>query len=472
MTDAFDLKAVQGDAHFLNRGFTGRGPCAEFRDHRVIVHADLAAFIDAGIVAHDAVVAHVFFGRTIAGQATDRGQEVAIGVFGIQTVFNRPAVDFHIVLRDRQGLAIGDADHLFHEVDTGDQLGHGVFHLQTGVHFEEVEVLVAIHDEFDRTGTGVPNGLGQCDGLFAHGLAGGLIKERRRGLFDDLLVPALNRAFALIQIDAVAMCVAQDLNFDVARLGDEFLDKDTVVAKAVCRLVLGRLEPFAGLVVVPCDAHALTAAPGRGLDHHRIADFVADLDGLIGVLNQPHVARNGRHVGVLGNFLGRDLVAHGFNRAFGRADKGHASGLKRLGELAVFRQETIAGVHRLGAGFADRLHDLVDHDIGLVGRRRADVIGLIRHFHMQRVLVRIRIDRNRFDTHFTGCFDNTARDFAAVRDQDLVEHYPSLPSLGRARPGQTKANKRPPGRHAPMAQFHTKPRAVTRSLVDVLVTQP
>jgi hypothetical protein len=47
--------------------------------------------------------------------------------------------------------------------------------------------------------------------------------------------------------------------------------------------------------------------------------------------------------------------------------KGDARRLKRLGEFHVLGQEAIAGMDGLGAGLADRLHDLVDDDIGLVG---------------------------------------------------------------------------------------------------------
>jgi hypothetical protein len=41
-----------------------------------------------------------------------------------------------------------------------------------------------------------------------------------------------------------------------------------------------RSKAFARLGVVPGDAHALAAAAGRGLDHHRIADLAADLHRL------------------------------------------------------------------------------------------------------------------------------------------------------------------------------------------------
>ena len=54
----------------------------------------------------------------------------------------------------------------------------------------------------------------------------------RRRLLDDLLVAALDRAFALAQVDDVAVLVAEHLDLDVARVLDELLDEDAVVAEA------------------------------------------------------------------------------------------------------------------------------------------------------------------------------------------------------------------------------------------------
>ena len=56
------------------------------------------------------------------------------------------------------------------------------------------------------------------------------------------------------------MTVAKDLNFDVTWLGDELLDEDTVIAKAVGRFILGRLEPLASLRIIPSNAHTFTTA--------------------------------------------------------------------------------------------------------------------------------------------------------------------------------------------------------------------
>ena len=61
--------------------------------------------------------------------------------------------------------------------------------------------------------------------------AGRFVEQRARRFLDDLLVAALDRAFALAQMDDMAVLVAQHLDLDVARIGDEFLDEDAVVAE-------------------------------------------------------------------------------------------------------------------------------------------------------------------------------------------------------------------------------------------------
>ena len=79
----------------------------------------------------------------------------------------------------------------------------------------------------------------------------------------------------------------------------------------------------------------------------------------------------------------------------------------------------------IGTRLADRIEDLVDHDIGLVRRCRADMHGLIGHFHMQRVAVCIRIDGDGLDAHLAGSLDDPAGDFTTIGDKDFLDHGPS-----------------------------------------------
>ena len=53
---------------------------------------------------------------------------------------------------------------------------------------------------------------------------------------------------------------------------------------------------------------------------------------------------------------------------------------------------------------------------------------LIRHFDMQGIAVRVRIDRNGLNTHLAGRLNHAASDFTAIGDQDFLEHTP-FPSV-------------------------------------------
>ena len=222
------------------------------------------------------------------------------------------------------------------------------------------------------------------------------------------------------------MAVAKNLNFDMAWLSYEFLNKNTVIAKRVSCLVLGRLEPLAGLRIIPRNAHALTATTGRGLDHHRITNLIGNFDRVIRILDQTHVTGDRRNTSVLGNLLRGNLVPHLLNRANWGANKGNALSGQGLCEFCIFGQETISGVNSLSSRGFDRLHHLIDNDIRLVGWGRANVDCFIRHLHMQSLLIGIRIDGDSANAHFAGSFDNTTGDLATVGDQDFVEHVMSF----------------------------------------------
>ena len=87
-------------------------------------------------------------------------------------------------------------------------------------------------DEFDRAGAVVADRFGERDRLLAHLRPRRRVEQRARRFLDDFLIAPLDRAFALAEIDDVAVLVAEHLDFDVARIGDEFLDENAIVAEA------------------------------------------------------------------------------------------------------------------------------------------------------------------------------------------------------------------------------------------------
>ena len=62
------------------------------------------------------------------------------------------------------GLAHGHEELQPDEVRPGDHLGHGVFHLEAGVHLDEVEAALLVHQELHGAGVHVPGGLGDGHG--------------------------------------------------------------------------------------------------------------------------------------------------------------------------------------------------------------------------------------------------------------------------------------------------------------------
>src|ERR1700742_272321 len=110
--------------------------------------------------------------------------------------------------------------------------------LQPRIHFDEENIL-AVGDEFDRPGSDIGDRSRRlaCGGTYRIALR--TIERRRWGLLDHLLMPPLQRAFALEQRQQIAVAVADDLHFDVPWILDEFFDQHAVVAEGRLGLTLG-----------------------------------------------------------------------------------------------------------------------------------------------------------------------------------------------------------------------------------------
>src|SRR4029450_7581896 len=61
--------------------------------------------------------------------------------------------------------------------------------------------------------------------------------------------------------------------------------------------------------------------------------------------------------------------------------------------------------------------------IAVCGGGRADAEVLVREANVQRVLVGLRIDRDRLDAEFPARIDDAKGDLTTVRDQNLFEHF-------------------------------------------------
>ena len=107
-----------------------------------------------------------------------------------------------------KGQTGGDAKLLTHQIHAGDHLRDAVLHLNPGVHLHKVEMLpVAVQQKFHGASALVVDGLRRFHGGPAH-----LLPQLRRqapggGLLNELLVPALDGAVPVSQMDDVALPV-------------------------------------------------------------------------------------------------------------------------------------------------------------------------------------------------------------------------------------------------------------------------
>src|SRR4029079_5394245 len=261
VAEAVDGESVKRVAHMLDRGEPFRRMGDELRDHRVVIDADLATLLDAGVEPRGDAVLGAERRRLVAHQPPGRRQEVPRRILGIDAGLDGRAGQLHILLLDGELLASGDLEHLLDEVEPGDKLGDGMLDLKPGIHLEEIEIALLVDDELDGPRRIVADRFGKRYRLSTHRRARLGVDERARRLLYDLLVPSLYRAFALAEVDDVAVLVAEHLDLDMARLLDIFLDENAVVAEARTCFGLGRGEALLHFFAAVGDAHAFATAP-------------------------------------------------------------------------------------------------------------------------------------------------------------------------------------------------------------------
>ena len=340
-----------------------------------------------------------------------------------------------VALCERQLLACGHQQLRLDQVDAGDHLGDRVFDLDTRVHLDEVELVILVQ-ELEGAGAAIAHGAAGIDAAFAHLLA--LLGRQARGrcFFDDLLVAALHRAVALTQVHHVAVVVADDLKLDVPRLLEKLFHVDGAVAKGGQRLLLGHGDGIEQCGFGMHHAHAASTTAARGLDDDRVADVAGDLDVEVGIGAQRTVrAGHAGHAGFFHGAYGRDLVTHQADGLGLGADEYKAALFDAFGKVGVLGQKAIAGVdgHRVGdlGGTDDGRHVQVAQRRG----RRPYAHRLVGQQHVLEVVVGRGVHGDSLDVEFATGPQDAQGNFAAIGDNDFVEHGCSAPAYSTTNSG-------------------------------------
>ena len=147
--------------------------------------------------------------------------------------------------------------------------------LEARIHLQEPGfVLPLLVDELDGPEVVIGDRPGERDALRKQRGAHALGQVRRRRLFYQLLMVALDRAVALEKMDDVSMGVSGDLHLEMARPEQKLLEEQGGIAEGRLDLSPREIEGGREIAAGHDAPHALAPAAGGGFDHHRIADAI------------------------------------------------------------------------------------------------------------------------------------------------------------------------------------------------------
>src|SRR5712691_2318995 len=285
---ASNLVSLDASSHPFDRVASVPTVDDQFCNQRVIVRWDDRARRDAAVDPH--ARADRF---AIADDATGRRKEIADWILGIDAAFNRVPVAGQFILRDLEAIPRGDPDLLPHQVHPGHRFRNRMLDLEPGVHLVE-RVAAVVQQELDRARIAIPEaaqsphrGVDQA-GTEASSHRG------RRGLLDELLVPALDAALPLDEPDALPG-IEQDLHLHVPGPTEVLLHEKIGIFEVRECDTAGRLERRRDLRRSIDPRHPNPTAARSRLEEHRVPEFGGDRSGFLDRLERSVYAGRDRH---------------------------------------------------------------------------------------------------------------------------------------------------------------------------------
>lgn len=99
------------------------------------------------------------------------------------------------------------------------------------------------------------------------------------------------------------------------------------------------------------------------------------------------VAWHDRYARLLHDLLRNTLRSHASYRRWGRTNEGHSFVCKSLGEIGVFRKETITRVDSLSACLLDHFEVMIDYQVRILRLGFSNQIRIVAQLSVLRVLV-------------------------------------------------------------------------------------
>ena len=376
--DAFHNEHLQCPRHTLASFVPILSTHHQLGNQRIIIRRNCSLLISGGINTHSRPP-----GRMKRGNFPRRGSEF-LRMLRVDAALDVVPAMHHLPLQYILHLrARRDHNLAFDQIHVGHHLRDRMLHLYARIHLDEMQLLVLVHQKFDRACVPVAHRaqrLAEHISDFVPQLHADL---QRRRFLQQLLMPPLNGAFALSQAHHVAMLVGKNLEFDVPGMLHVFFHVEIPIAECgrgfLLRLAVKRNQIF----FRPHDAHAASAAASRGFNDDRIAHLPRPLPRFLLRRNYPIRPRQDRHPVLLHRGARLFFLPHQADHLGRRSNKLQAAGFANLGKIRIFGKQSIAGMDGIGIGNLRRADHRRDIEIAQSQLWRPDADSFVGKAHGQ-----------------------------------------------------------------------------------------
>ncbi len=273
-------------------------------------------------------------------------------------------------------LTRGEPELRLDEVDACHLLGDRVLDLEACVRLDE-PMHVALDEELDRRRVLQARFEREPNRVVDEVLPHDRVEVRCRRDLDDLLVPPLDAAIALTQVDDASCVVAEHLHLDVAYPGDVLLDVQPPIAERSARFGLASRERLGQVAAIAHHAHAAAATARDRLDHRGAAvERVEERERLVDG-RRVRRAPQDRDPGARRDRAGLGLVTERGERSRRRTDEDQTLLCAGLREGRLLAEEAVPGMHGRASRADRRVEDLLHVEIrrGAASTQRDGEVG-------------------------------------------------------------------------------------------------
>lgn len=249
-------------------------------------------------------------------------------------------------------------------------------------------------------------------------------QEGGGGLFDQFLVPALQRAVTGAEDKHIAVFIGQNLRLYMARPVKEALEKAFATTEGGGCFAHGGFVEVGDLLHFPCNFQTSAATAMGGFDGDGQAVLFGKSDDFCGRRDRTVAAGHQRCANAGGDAPCFDLVAQRLDDMRIRPNPDQAGIDDGLCEFRAFRKEAVTRMDGICAGAFGNRDQLVDIEIRLGGPHAFQRIGFIRQPDEKRVLIGIGINGDRFQAVIATGADDAHRDLAAIGNQHFHRFSP------------------------------------------------